>query len=179
MINFFIAVFGAGIALYGTLLSDYPFASVLVSAFLVVVSILFLLIDFRNRFDVKQSQSVICQIERDYQADKIVGETAYGVFNNEDNTFMLYKRSFRKSNTEYQNLRKSYQLALKNSEYKATFDSEFETFCSKNKQFSPTAVKTSLAHSSIASLSSCIKFLYIVCATISVCALLFSIALAL
>lgn len=174
MINFFIAVFGAGIALYGTLLSDYPIASLLISVFLIVVSVLFFLIDLRNRFDVKQSQSVICQIERDYQANKIVGETAYGVFSNEDNTFILYKRSFRKSNQEYSSLQKLYKKSLKDDSKKADFDNAFENFCNQNKQFSPSAVKESLRYFSIPSLSSCIKFLYALCAGISVCALIFS-----
>ena len=175
MINFFIAVFGAGIALYGTLLTIYPIASVLVSAFLVIVSILFFLIDLRNRFDVKQSQSVICQIERDYNADKIKGETAYGVFSNEDNTFIFYKSKFRRGNSRYKNLKKLYKLSLRNKEYAGKLDAELDKFCLDNAEYSKTAVKESLKHAPIVSLSNCIKILYLVCASISLLAVLFSI----
>lgn len=52
MINYFIAVFAAGLALYGSMLEKYPFASMFVSIFMFVVSLLFHLIDLRNRFDV-------------------------------------------------------------------------------------------------------------------------------
>ena len=38
MIQYIIAVFGASIALYGSLLKDYPLASLLISAFLLLVS---------------------------------------------------------------------------------------------------------------------------------------------
>ena len=52
MINYFIAVFAAGLALYGSMLEKYPFASMFVAIFMFVVSLLFHLIDLRNRFDV-------------------------------------------------------------------------------------------------------------------------------
>jgi len=71
MINFFIAVFAAAIALYGTLLSEYTWVSVLVAVFMTIVSIIFYFIDLRNRFDVKESQNVIEQFERDYGMDKV------------------------------------------------------------------------------------------------------------
>ena len=93
MINYFIAVFAACIALYGSLIDEYSLASTLIAVFLFFVSVLFYCIDLRNRFDVKQSQSVIAQIERDYGVHKPYengGLYAYGVFSNEDNTFKYY-----------------------------------------------------------------------------------------
>ena len=71
MINYFIAVFAAGLALFGSLIEDYPLASVLIAGFMFVVALLFHLIDLRNRFDVKQSQCVIAQFEHDYSIDKL------------------------------------------------------------------------------------------------------------
>ena len=59
MINYFIAVFAACIALYGSLLEKYTLASMLIAVFLLVVSVLFFMIDLRNKFDVKESQSGI------------------------------------------------------------------------------------------------------------------------
>ncbi len=174
MINFFIAVFGASIALYGALLKDFPIASALISMFLTIVSVLFFLIDLRNRFDVKQSQSVICQIERDYGKNVVAGDTTYGVFSNEENTFSLYKSTFRKSNAEYKELKKLYKLSLKGLADKQKFDEGINAFCNKNKQISPSALKESLKCSSIHSLSSCIKALYWMCAMISLLAFIFS-----
>lgn len=174
MINFFIAVFGAAIALYGTLLQIFPIASALVAAFLVVVSVLFFLIDLRNRFDVKQSQSVICQIEKDYGKNVVESDTAYGVFSNEDNTFILYKSAFRKANPRYKKLKTLYKQSLKNQMYAAQLEEEIKAFCAENKKVSPTALKDSLKYAPIRSLSSCIKVLYLVCTFIGIIAFIFS-----
>ena len=65
MINYFIAAFGAFLALYGALIKDYTLASMLIAVFMGVVSAIFLMIDLRNKFDVKKSENVIRQIERD------------------------------------------------------------------------------------------------------------------
>ena len=64
MINYFIAVYGALIALYGAMLASYTLASVLTAFFMGLVSWIFYMIDIRNKFDVKESQNVIEQIER-------------------------------------------------------------------------------------------------------------------
>ena len=114
MINYFIAVFGAGIALYGNVIGKNPVTGVLISGFLLLISVLFCSIDLRNRFDVKHSQCVIAQIEHDYGMDLLRGEDAeyvYGVFSNEDNTFKYYGREHRKEeeNKEYRRLRKFYK----------------------------------------------------------------------
>ena len=112
MINYFIAVFAAGLALYGSMLEKYPFASMFVAIFMFVVSLLFHLIDLRNRFDVKQSQCVIAQIEHDYSVDILrekEDKYVYGVFSNEDNIFKYYGFSKRKKDTEYKKLRDNAQ----------------------------------------------------------------------
>ena len=41
MINYFIAVFAAGLALFGSLIEEYPLASVLIAGFMFVVALLF------------------------------------------------------------------------------------------------------------------------------------------
>ena len=174
MINFFIAVFGAAIALYGTLLEEFAVASALIAVFLIVVSVLFFLIDLRNRFDVKQSQRVICQIEKDYGKNKNVGDAAYGVFSNEDNTFELYTSKFRKENTDYQELKRIYKSSLKDKDGVKKLNTAIEEFCQKNEKFSPVAVEDSLKRAPICSLSSCIKALYVICAAIGVLALAFA-----
>lgn len=115
MINYFIAVFGAGMALYGSMLEkQFAIASMCVAFFLLVVSFVFYAIDMRNIFDVKHSQSVICQIERDYNKHVLTDETqkyVYGVFSNEDNTFEYYgiKDRNKDSKKEYMTLRKKYK----------------------------------------------------------------------
>lgn len=63
MINYFIGVFGAAVALYGALL-QYPAACVCISGFMLAVSVLFLLIDIRTKFDIKHSEKVLCQFEK-------------------------------------------------------------------------------------------------------------------
>lgn len=64
MINYFTVVFGAGLALYGTLIKEYTVAAAMISLFMACISTLFYLIDQRNKFDVKQSQMVICEFEK-------------------------------------------------------------------------------------------------------------------
>ena len=96
MLNFFIAVFGASVALYGTLLSSFALASVMIAVFMELCTIIFFMIDSRNRFDVKKSENVIRQIERDYGVDKPLDAYPYGVFSNETNIFKYYGISQRK-----------------------------------------------------------------------------------
>ena len=114
MINYFIAVFGAGIALFGNVIGKNAVAGVIISAFLFLISVLFCSIDLRNRFDVKHSQCVITQIEHDYRMDRLKRSNAdyvYGVFSNEDNTFRYYGFEHRREecNAEYRKLRKLYK----------------------------------------------------------------------
>ena len=78
MINYFIAAFGAFIALYGALISTYTIASMLIAVFMGIVSAIFFMIDLRNKFDVKKSENVIRQIERDHGVDKPIGDYPFG-----------------------------------------------------------------------------------------------------
>ena len=50
MINYFIAVFAACLALYGSLLAKYPLASIFVAGFLLIVSIIFYAIDYGENY---------------------------------------------------------------------------------------------------------------------------------
>lgn len=184
MINYFIAVFAACIALYGSLLEDYPLASTLVSVFLFVVSLLFFSIDLRNRFDVKQSQAVIAQFERDYDADKIEekdNKYVYGVFSHEDNTFKYYGYKKRRDNKDYMKLLdfyKKYKKAEKHRDVDETaydtaknlYETEKTAFLEKDKTVTESELETSLDSHSIITLSFSIKMLYLVCMGISVAA---------
>jgi len=170
MINFFIAVFAACIALYGSLLSVYPIASVLISVFLAIVSFLFFMIDLRNRFDVKQSQGVIAQMERDCGVDVPNGESSYGVFSNEDNVYKFYKRAYRRNNKEYKDLMRAYKMLKKFKISEKEFDEKLNAVAKMNPNASVSAIKESLKSRTIYTLSSCIKALYIVCGIISLMA---------
>lgn len=174
MINYFIAVFAAGLALYGSMLEKYPFASMFVSIFMFVVSLLFHLIDLRNRFDVKQSQCVIAQIEHDYSVDVLREKDdkyVYGVFSNEDNIFKYYGFSKRKKNKEYRELRASYkawQKNVSNETLKNIFDAKKDTFMKNNNTVSYDELEASFNSRSVITLSWSIKSLYYVCMFISV-----------
>lgn len=174
MINFYIAVFAACIALYGSLLTVFPIASVLVAVFISIVSFLFFMIDLRNRFDVKQSQSVIAQIERDNSADVVKNDYAYGVFSNEDSIYKFYKSNYRRNNKEYKALMRAYKMLRKYKISEEEFDRQLNDFAKKEGSASATAIKKSLNSGAIFSLSSCIKALYILCGTISVLAFVFA-----
>lgn len=181
MINYFIAVFAAGLALYGSLIEKYPLASMLIAVFLFIVSLLFHLIDLRNRFDVKQSQCVIAQFEHDYSIDTM-RETddkyLYGVFSNEDNTFKFYGYKKRWKNKEYRELRKLYkaQKKKKATEFiKNKFITDFEAFYEKNKKIvSKDELMSSFESKSIITLSFSIKLLYYMCMVIAVMIFLFA-----
>lgn len=174
MINYFIAVFAAGLALYGSMLEKYPFASMFVSVFMFVVSLLFHLIDLRNRFDVKQSQCVIAQIEHDYSVDVLrekEDKYVYGVFSNEDNIFKYYGFSKRKKNKEYRELRASYkawQKDVSNETLKNIFDAKKDTFMKNNNTVSYDELEASFNSRPVITLSWSIKSLYYVCMFISV-----------
>lgn len=174
MINYFIAVFAAGLALYGSMLEKYPFASMFVAIFMFVVSLLFHLIDLRNRFDVKQSQCVIAQIEHDYSVDILrekEDKYVYGVFSNEDNIFKYYGFSKRKKDTEYKKLRASYkawQKDILNKTLENEFHKQMDSFCDGNNKVSYDEIMASLDAKSVVTLSWSIKALYYVCMVISI-----------
>lgn len=163
MINFFIAVFGACVALYGSLILQSPIACILISIFLFIVSIIFYFIDVRNKLDVKQSQSVLCAFEEKYNVTSSKEHAAYGVFSNEENVFLVYDKNFRKTDPDYvrikRNLKKYSQSEL---------DLEIKRFVEKHPTLNPNEVKSSLYQSAIPHLSSCIKLLYFICIGVSI-----------
>ena len=156
MLNYFIAVFGACVALYGSVLEKMPLAGVLIGGFLCFCSVLFHKIDLRNQFDVKQSQYVLTQFERDSDADllKEKQNNAYGVFSNEENIFELYDSGFRKSK-EYKDFLKAYKNP-------ATKEEALTNFAQKHK-VSKKELEISLKKPYIPHMSSCIRVLYISC----------------
>ena len=171
MINFFIAVFAAAIALYGSLIKDYTLASMLIAVFLLVVSVLFFMIDLRNRFDVKESQSVICQFERDYGIDTPRGQRAYGVFSNEDNVFKYYGfRARKKLDAPYRELTKDYKKARRGKLSAEELARRIDAMAESDPKASREAIAQSLGKRPIVTLSYSIKMLYIVCMVISVLA---------
>ncbi len=186
MINFFIAVFAACIALYGSLIKEYSLASFLISLFLFIVSRLFYSIDIRNRFDVKHSQSVIAQIERDYEKDllKTDAEYVYGVFSNEDNIFKFYGREKRREaeNKEYRKIRRLYKIKkikklLRCKSAGATeieFNKKKTEFLDGVETISEKEFMESLSARSIRSLTNSIRDLYYLCMIISLLGLGFA-----
>lgn len=172
MINYFIAVFAASIALYGTLLSEYTVASMLIAVFLTVVSLLFFMIDLRNKFDVKESENVIRQFERDYGAD-IPGELyPHGVFSNETNSYKYYGYGQRKGNKKgYRQLRKLYEDVQHGKATTSQLDARVTEYLAQNDcTVSAHELKLSLGKGFIIPLSFCIKMLYITCMVISILA---------
>ncbi len=178
MINFFIAVFAAAIALYGALLSEYKWVSMLVAVFMTIVSVIFYLIDLRNRFDVKESQNVIEQIEHDYEMDKVRDKYAYGVFSNEANVYLCYGYNQRRKGP-YKKLMDAYKKLMRDRITLEAFNESKAEYLRDNKNVSEYELMKSLKSSSIVSLSFCIKILYIVCMTISVLAVILAVFLAL
>lgn len=178
MINFFIAVFAAAIALYGTLLSEYKWVSMLVAVFMTIVSVIFYFIDLRNRFDVKESQNVIEQIERDYGMDKVRDKYAYGVFSNEANVYVCYGYKQRR-NGAYKKLMRSYKSFMRDRITLEAFNASKAEYLRDNEGVSEYELMKSLKSSSIISLSFCIKVLYVVCIAISVLAVALAAFLAL
>ena len=178
MINFFIAVFAAAMALYGTLLFEYTWVSCLVAIFMTIVSLIFYFIDLRNRFDVKESQNVIEQIERDYEMDKVRDKYAYGVFSNEANVYRCYGYRQRRDGS-YKKLMSAYKNLLLDRLTLEEFNASKAEYLRENEGVSEYELMKSLKSGSIISLSFCIKILYIVCMVISVLAVALAIVLAL
>ena len=174
MINYFIAAFGAFIALYGALISVYTIASMLIAVFMGIVSMIFFMIDLRNKFDVKKSENVIRQIERDHGVDKPIGDYPYGVFSNETNIYKYYNLKNRRAGNEYARLRKLAKLVAKGKADESELDSRIAAFVEGDPTVSYHEVKESLGQDSIIPLSLCIKLLYVLCMVISVLAFVFA-----
>lgn len=183
MINFYIAVFGAGIALYGNFIEKNPTVGFLISTFLLIISILFCSIDFRNKFDVKQSQSVIAQIEQDYGRDLLESDDAgcvYGVFSNEDNTFRYYGYEHRKEERnekyrEFRNLYKEIEYLKKKKADKDQIDAlekelndSVDAYLEDDDTISKVELMKSMGETSILSLSNSIKYMYYLCMIASI-----------
>lgn len=178
MINYFVAIFAAAIALYGTLLAEYTWVSVLVAFFMTTVSFIFYFIDLRNRFDVKESQNVIEQIERDYEMDKVHDKYAYGVFSNEANVYRCYGYHQRHEGS-YKKLRRAYKKFLRERITPEVFNDSKAEYLRENAGVSEHELMKSLKNGPIISLSFCIKILYMVCIAISILAIVISAFLAL
>lgn len=173
MLNYYIAVFGACVALYGSTLEKMPVASALIGAFLCFISVLFYKIDQRNLFDVKQSQHVLTQFERDQDADLPADDTkynAYGVFSNEDHVFNLYDSSFRKSE-DYQDFMREYKSAKDKAEVLSRYAQWFHV---SQKELEASIGKPYIPH-----LSTCIRVLYISCTAAGVLGIIAAVVLGL
>ena len=174
MINYFIAAFGAFIALYGALISVYTIASTLIAVFMFIVSCIFYMIDLRNKFDVKKSENVIRQIERDHCVDKPIGDYPYGVFSNETNIYKYYNLKYRRAGNEYAKLRKLAKRVEKGKASESELDARISSFVQTDPTVSYHEVKDSLGQKSIIPLSLCIKLLYVLCMVISALAFVFA-----
>jgi hypothetical protein len=174
MINYFIAAFGAFIALYGALISVYTVASMLIAVFMGIVSAIFFMIDLRNKFDVKKSENVIRQIERDHGVDKPIGDYPYGVFSNETNIYKYCNLKNRHTGGDYAKLRKLSKLVAKGKASEIDLDEKIRTFVDGDPTVSYHEVKDSLSQESIIPLSLCIKLLYVLCMIISALAFMFA-----
>ncbi len=178
MINYFIAVFGALLTMYGALISSYSIACMLIAVFMGIVSVLFYLIDVRNKFDVKKSENVIRQIEHDYEMDVPRGNYPYGVFSNESHIFDYYDRNERKKRKkEYKELCRLQKQVARGVAESSLLDQKVEEFIGDNRTVSAHEILQCLNQPTIVHLSSSIRLLYWLCATISVFAFGFALFL--
>ena len=178
MINYFIAVFGAFIALYGALISTFTLASMLIAVFMGIVSAIFFMIDLRTKFDIKKSENVIKQFERDYEVDKPVKDYPYGVFSNETNTYKYYGYSQRKGKkSEFKKLKKLYKKSLKDPSKQEELEKEILNFIGNDTTVSYKEFYQSLGEKTIIPLSFCIKMLYVLCMAVSTLAFVFALVL--
>ena len=178
MINYYIVVLGACLTIYGNFIATAPFACILIASFMLIVSILFYNMDLRTKFDVKQSQNVICEFERRYNVHGTHKKYALGVFSNEDLMFALYDDEFH-NDAEFRFLRKlTHQLSRKpNADLQSTFDSNFAEFCTKHTEYNPDILKKSLSGSKIPHLSTSIRNLFFICMAASVLGIIAAVAI--
>ena len=177
MINYFIAVFGAFLAVYGALITkpENSIACALIAIFMGLVSWIFYLIDLRNKFDVKKSENVIRQFERDYGVDSPKNDYAYGVFSNETNIFKYYgDRKSLKYKKEYKDLLKLRKQVAKGHADPELLDKKIRELVAEDKTVSFHEVCESLEENPVAHLSSCIKWLYYLCIASSIAAFIYA-----
>ena len=173
MINYFIGVFGAAVALYGALL-QYPAACICISGFMLAVSVLFLLIDIRTKFDIKHSEKVLCQFEKNYGVDRAGLDYPLGAFSNESNTFQYFDYGYRKERGEdWKNLKADHKAFKKGTLTKKQMDEKIIAFMGED-QIPVKEVYAALRELPIAHLSTSITWLYRICITVSVIALFFA-----
>ena len=173
MINYFIAAFGAFLAVYGALITkpEYSVACALIAVFMGIVSWIFYLIDLRNKFDVKKSENVIRQFERDYGVDSPKRDYAYGVFSNETNIFKYYgDRKTMKQKKAYSELLKLHRKVTKCKADPELLEKKIRELVADDKTVSVCEIRESIEEKSVAHLSACIKWLYYLCIIISIAA---------
>lgn len=177
MINYFIGVFGAAVALYGALL-QYPAACICISGFMLAVSVLFLLIDIRTKFDIKHSEKVLCQFEKNYGVSRADHrEYPLGAFSNESNVFQYFDYGYRKERGEdWKNLKADYKKFKKGRLTREKMDEKIVTFMGEEK-VPVKEIYEALGQMPIAHLSTSITWLYRVCILVSVIAFFFAIYL--
>lgn len=179
MINYFIAVFGTLLAIYGALISTYAIACMLVAVFLGIMSVIFYLIDIRNKFDVKKSENVIRQIEHDYGMDIPRGNYPYGVFSNETHIFEFYDRKERsKHKKEYKALCKLQKQVERGKADPSLLNTKIKEFIGNNENVSAYEISQCINRPPIVHLSSSITSLYWICTIISIFAFAFAFSLA-
>ena len=173
MINYFIAAFGAFLAVYGALITkpEYSVACALIAVFMGSVSWIFYLIDLRNKFDVKKSENVIRQFERDYGVDTPKNDYAYGVFSNESNIFKYYgDRKTMKQKKAYSELLKLHKKVAKGKADPELLEKKLRELVADDNTVSICEIRESIEEKSVAHLSACIKWLYYLCIIISIAA---------
>ena len=181
MINYFIAVFGAFLAVYGALITkpEYSVACALIAVFMGLVSWIFYRIDLRNKFDVKKSENVIRQFERDYGVDAPKNDYAYGVFSNETNIFKYYgDRKSLKHKKEYKDLIKLKKQITKGHADPELLEQKIRELVAEDKTVSFLEVCESLEEKPVSHLSACIKGLYYLCIMTSAAAFLLALYIA-
>lgn len=177
MINYYIVVLGACLTLYGSFIASAPIASGLIAVFMLIVSVLFYHMDLRTKFDVKQSQNVICEFEQRYGVDKIHRKYALGVFSNEDLIFALYDDEFHNNPTFCALRAQLLQLQLHPSDTLQTeFDAAFDAFAAEHPQYNKDVLKGSLTAKKIPHLSDSIRQLFFICMAASVVGILAALA---
>ncbi len=147
MINFYILFFSAGVAIYGTMIEKRLYWICLaISIFTMLITWLFIAIDRRNRFDVKQSQYVLEQFERHYKIDKplLNDISSLGVFSNENHWFDYYNRKKRKKIEGYIELKKKYKNAKKYVECKSEYDRMLKAIMIENASISREEIEKCL-----------------------------------
>ena len=148
-----------------------------ISGFMLAVSVLFLLIDIRTKFDIKHSEKVLCQFEKNYGVDRAGLDYPLGAFSNESNIFQYFDYGYRKERGEdWKNLKIAYKEFKKGKLTRMEMDEKIIAFMGDD----PIPVKevyAALQELPIAHLSTSITWLYRICIAVSVIAFFFAIYL--